>query len=300
MTMHLPGPVCVAACCAPACGLPSSPSAQPRTRLAAAATLGWGALLVWALALPAASAAQPAGASSVTRGGVSSGLADMSAALQAMQREDTRNPGMLWVADGQARWQQRAGAADKSCAHCHGEASTSMRGVAARYPAFDTALGKPLTLAQRLAHCRTRHQQASPLPAEGEAALGLLAYVALQSRGQAVAVQDDPRLLPWRQQGQRLYQQRMGQLDLSCAQCHDQRAGQRLGGTLIPQGHANGYPLYRLEWQGLGSLQRRIRNCTSGVRAEAFADDADELTALELYLQQRAAGLVIETPAVRP
>ena len=138
------------------------------------------------------------------------------------------------------------------------------------------------------------------MPADGEAALGLLAYVALQSRGQAVTPQNDSRLQPWRLQGQRLFEQRMGQLDLACAQCHDQRAGQRLGGTLIPQGHANGYPLYRLEWQGLGSLQRRIRNCTSGVRAEAFTDDADELTALELYLQQRATGLIMETPAVRP
>ena len=49
------------------------------------------------------------------------------------------------------------------------------------------------------------------------------------------------------------------------------RAGQRLGGSLIPQGHPTGYPIYRLEWQGLGSLQRRLRDCMSGVRAEPFA-----------------------------
>ena len=82
--------------------------------------------------------------------------------------------------------------------------------------------------------------------------------------------------------------------------CHDQRAGQRLGGAVIPQGHATGYPSYRLEWQGLGSLQRRLRGCVVGVRAEPWAADAPEWLALEAWLAQRAAGMAVETPAVRP
>ncbi len=92
----------------------------------------------------------------------------------------------------------------------------------------------------------------------------------------------------------------MGQLDLACAQCHDDHAGQRLGSSVIPQGHPTGYPIYRLEWQGAGSLQRRLRGCLTGVRAEAFAFGAPELVELELYLAVRAAGLPVETPAVRP
>ncbi|MBL8324680.1 MAG: sulfur oxidation c-type cytochrome SoxA [Rubrivivax sp.] len=92
----------------------------------------------------------------------------------------------------------------------------------------------------------------------------------------------------------------MGQLDLSCAQCHEQHAGRRLAGSAIPQGHATGYPIYRLEWQGMGTLQRRVRGCLTGVRAEPFGWDSDEMTALETYLAGRAAGLPVETPAVRP
>ena len=69
---------------------------------------------------------------------------------------------------------------------------------------------------------------------------------------------------------------------------------------MIPQGHATGYPLYRLEWQGLGSLQRRLRNCATGVRAEPWAWGAQEMVDLELYLMQRAAGMVVDAPAVRP
>ena len=58
------------------------------------------------------------------------------------------------------------------------------------------------------------------------------------------------------------------------------RAGvmfRRLGGSPITQGHPTGYPIYRLEWQSLGSLQRRLRNCLAGVRAEAPPYGAPEL-----------------------
>ena len=94
--------------------------------------------------------------------------------------------------------------------------------------------------------------------------------------------------------------QPMGQLNLSCAQCHDDNAGKRLGSSLIPQAHHTGFPAYRLEWQAMGSLQRRLRNCMNGVRAEAFAYGAEELVELKLYRAVRAKGMPVETPGVRP
>jgi sulfur-oxidizing protein SoxA len=175
-----------------------------------------------------------------------------------------------------------------------------MAGVAARYPAWDAASGGALNLAGRINACRQRHQQAAPLPVEHADLLALTAYVGLQSRGRPMAPPDDARLAPLRQQGQALWQQRMGQLNLACLHCHEQRAGQRLGGAAIPQGHATGYPTYRLEWQALGSLQRRLRGCVVGVRAEPWAADAPPWLALEAFLAQRAAGMPVETPAVRP
>jgi L-cysteine S-thiosulfotransferase len=175
-----------------------------------------------------------------------------------------------------------------------------MRGVAARYPAFDAALGRPVNLGERINQCQTRHAGRPALALESEALLGIEIFVANASRGLPVAPPADPRLTPWRERGRQLFTQRMGQLDFSCAQCHDQHAGGRLAGSLIPQGHATGYPIYRLEWQAVGSLQRRLRNCMSGVRAQPWAYGAPEFVALELYLAQRAAGMAVETPAVRP
>ena len=229
-----------------------------------------------------------------------SGFEDMSPQTQAMQRDDAANPAMLWVQDGAALWERAPAAPAKPCAGCHGAAATAMRGVAARYPAFDAINKRPINLAQRINRCRERQQQQPAFAHESQELLALESYVAHASRGLPVAPPDDPRLLPFRGRGESLYRQRIGQLDLSCALCHDERAGLRLGSSVIPQAHANGYPLYRLEWQGLGSLQRRLRNCMTGVRAEAFAYGAPALVELELYLAWRDRGMPVEAPAVRP
>ncbi|HSC01108.1 MAG TPA: sulfur oxidation c-type cytochrome SoxA, partial [Burkholderiaceae bacterium] len=195
-----------------------------------------------------------------------SGYDTMSPRIQAMQRDDQQNPGMLWVADGEVLWKKVFGIF--SCAHCHGDATRSMRGVAARYPDWDKIGGKPVDLSQRINLCRTRHQRVPPLPPESAEMIGLETYVAHQSRGMPLTTGTARELEAPRERGRRLYEQRIGQLNLSCALCHDGLPGRVLGGATIPQGHVNGYPTYRLEWQGMGSLQRRIRNCLSGVRAE--------------------------------
>lgn len=230
-----------------------------------------------------------------------SGFDDMSAPVQAMQRDDTQNPGMLWVADGEVAWQRDMGPGNRSaCVSCHGDAAQSMRGVAARYPAWDERLARPINLQQRINECRERYQIIMPLPVESRDLLNLESYVAHQSRGLPLAPPVDPRLTPWRERGEALFSQRIGQLNLSCAQCHDELAGRRLAGSVIPQGHINGYPIYRLEWQGVGSLQRRLRNCTTGVRAEAYGFGSTEAVQLELHLAQRSRGMPLETPGVRP
>jgi sulfur-oxidizing protein SoxA len=172
--------------------------------------------------------------------------------------------------------------------------------VAARYPAFDLTLGRPITLPARIDRCRAEHLGLRPQGPDGAEVLALSAWLAHQARGTPLTPPADARLAPWQTRGAQLWQQRLGQLNLSCAQCHDQRAGQRLGGAPIPQAHPTGYPTYRLEWQTLGSLQRRLRGCLIGVRAEPFTPDADEWLSLELYLNQRAAGMLLEGVAMRP
>ena len=229
-----------------------------------------------------------------------SGYADLGRDSKAMQDDDTGNPATLWVLDGEVLWNQKAGVVNRACADCHGDATASMKGVAARYPAYSPARNGPIDLEQRINLCRTEYQRATPLSYESRDLLALTAYVGRQSRGMAIAEASDERLKPFIETGRTLFNRRLGQLNLSCAQCHDDNWGKRLAGSFLPQGHPNGYPLYRLEWQGVGSLQRRLRNCLIGMRAEPYAFGSSEFVALELFLMQRARGMTIETPAVRP
>ncbi len=229
-----------------------------------------------------------------------SGYSFMTPDTQAIQNDDTANPGMLWVLDGEALWKAKTGAASMACADCHNDARTSMKGVAARYPAFDKTLGRPVNLEQRINLCRARQQQASPLAYESHDLLALTAYVAQQSRGMAIEAGLDPQLEPFVTKGRELFMRRQGQLNLGCTNCHNDNWDKHLAGSAITQAHPTGYPLYRLEWQSLGSLQRRLRNCMIGTRAQPYDYGAPELVELELYLMSRAREMPIETPAVRP
>jgi len=244
------------------------------------------ALVLWA----AGAAAEP----------LPSGSAFLSDEMRARQADDAANPGMLWVAEGAAMWRAKAGPAAAACADCHGDAGKSMRGVAARYPAVDAASGKLLNLAGRINRCRTRNQKAEAFAYESDELLALTAFVARQSKGLPMQVAVDGAAKPYFERGKAFFHRRRGQLNLACAHCHDKNAGKPLRGDVISHGLPNGYPAYRLTWQSLGSLHRRLRSCSFGLRATRHDFGSDEYLALELYLARRAKGVAMETPAIRP
>ena len=231
-----------------------------------------------------------------------SGSSYASAEIRALQADDSSNPGMLWVANGETLWYEGAGGTStRSCAQCHDAASTSMKGVATRYPQIESrsAPAQLINLEGRINLCRVRHQSVAALAYESPEMLALSAYVSHQSRGIVRSMMIDDGNRAYFKRGEGLYQQRLGQMNLACTHCHNQNAGKTLLAEKISEGQSNGYPIYRLEWQGMGSLHRRFRSCLNGIRAEPFAPGSDEYLALELYIAWRGNGLAIETPAVR-
>jgi sulfur-oxidizing protein SoxA len=217
--------------------------------------------------------------------------------LRALQADEFANPGMLWVERGAKLWREPAGKKSLACASCHKE--VNMRWVAARYPRIDSRSGKLLNLEGRINLCRAQRMGAEPLRYESDELLALTAYLARQSRGVPIAVSIDGPAHAHFEAGRASYNLRRGQMNLACGHCHDANWGKRLLSETISQGHPNAYPAYRLEWQTVGSLQRRIRACLSGIRAEMLPYGAQEYLDLELYLAWRAQGLPIETPGVR-
>lgn len=228
-----------------------------------------------------------------------SGIEFAAAEVRALQQDDFANPGMLWVARGEKLWTAPAGKSDKSCAACHGAAEASMKGVATRYPKIDPGAARLVNLEGRINLCRTRNQDTEQLKYESDELLALTAYIAYQSRGMPMSVRIDWQNRKNFERGQELYYRRLGQMNLSCAHCHERNWGRKLLAEAISQGHGNDYPAYRLEWQTIGSLHRRFRSCLYGIRAEMLPFGSQEYLDLELFLAWRAQGLPLETPGVR-
>ncbi|HKQ66741.1 MAG TPA: sulfur oxidation c-type cytochrome SoxA, partial [Methylomirabilota bacterium] len=185
-------------------------------------------------ALCLAALAASASAGEIPLGERRSGYDLMSRETRAMQDDDTANPGMLWVLEGETLWNRKTGDAARACAECHGDARTSMKGVAARHPAFDAARGRPVTLEQRINACRVERQKAPALAYESRELLALTAYVARQSRGLPIDVAIDERTRPFVEAGRATFYRRQGQLNLACNQCHDDNWGRRLAGNVVP------------------------------------------------------------------
>ena len=228
-----------------------------------------------------------------------SGIEFTGTEVRALQGDEFANPGMLWISRGSALWDQPAGKEGRACAGCHGEAAAGMKTVATRYPQIDRASGALINLEGRIQQCREQRQHAPPFKYESEELLGLTAYVRQQSNGMPLSISIAGAAQPHFERGREFYYQRFGQMNLSCAQCHQDNWGKKLGPEAISQGHGNPYPIYRLEWQTMGSLHRRFRSCLSGVRAEMLPQGSPAYLDLELYLAWRSGNLPIEAPGVR-
>ena len=226
------------------------------------------------------------------------GSAFLQADTLALQDDDFANPGFLWVDQGEALFND-APTESKACSTCHTDSARPLEGAAAHYPAIDEESGALVNIEGRINLCRTRHQGLEPLDYESEDLLSLTAYVANLSRGTPISVDIGGAAADWYERGQTYFHTRRGQYNLACTQCHDDNWGKQLRGDTISQGHGNAFPAYRLEWQTLGSLHRRLNDCDEGVRAEPMPLGSDTYKAVELYLAKRAEGLPIDTPGVR-
>jgi sulfur-oxidizing protein SoxA len=91
----------------------------------------------------------------------------------------------------------------------------------------------------------------------------------------------------------------MGRMNLACMHCHDQKVGAQMRADTISQGHPTSFPIYRMSWQTVGSIDRRLRACYSGVQATVPVSGSPELRDLELFLKVRANGMPLDGPSIR-
>ena len=218
---------------------------------------------------------------------------------RVLQDDDFENPGLFAVENGEFLFNQTQASTGKSCVDCHDASGEKLNTSAiARYPVVNHTTKDIISLQTQISRCRTRVNP-EPLPVNHADMIALETFVRYLAKGEKVNVQTDGAVAPLLKEGEALYKQRYGLIDMSCSQCHGQYAGQMIRGQKISQGQANGFPVYRLDIGEMTSLNQRITQCLNLMRAEPFPDDSRENKLLELYLMSRSNGLPIETPAVR-
>jgi sulfur-oxidizing protein SoxA len=209
---------------------------------------------------------------------------------RALEMDTFSNPAMLGVEAGEAMWNKVEGSAGKSCASCHGDAAESMKGVGASYPKWDEKTKRPINIELQINRCREENMGAEPLKFDKGGQKELTAYIKHQSLGTPVKIDlSQGEMQKWWDQGKEMYYTRTGQLNMSCATCHEDNMGKMIRADHLSQGQVNGFPTYRLKQAGLVSLHNRFRGCIRDTRAEMpegilrRADGAGNLRHLAWY-----------------
>lgn len=214
-----------------------------------------------------------------------------------LQMDDFDNPGMLFAERGLDRWDVADGSAGQSCADCHGDVE-SLAGVRAVMPKVNEN-GELWALENYVNNCRTERMGADAWGWNSEPMKDITTLISLQSRGMPVAVKIDGEAAEFWEKGREMYYTRFGQLELSCANCHEDNYGRMIRADHLSQGMSNGFPTYRLKNASIVPLHQRFRGCIRDVRGESFAEGSQEFLELELYVASRGLGLPVEGVSVR-
>jgi len=216
---------------------------------------------------------------------------------QALEMDDFDNPSFVFVEQAEDLFETVEGSAGKACASCH-ESPEAFAGLRAKMPRVNDA-GELETLPELINGCRTERMGADAWKWSGGQMSGMLALVGLQSRGEIVDVAIDGAAAPYFEKGKELYYTRVGQLDMSCANCHEDNYGNVIRADHLSQGQINGFPTYRLKNAKLNGVQSRFKGCVRDTMAETYSPGSPEFVALELYVASRGNGLSVEGPSVR-
>ena len=215
---------------------------------------------------------------------------------QWLQMDDFDNPAFVFLDQAQDLWNEVDGSEGKSCADCHADVA-DFAGLKATLPRVED--GELVTLTNLVNECREDRMGAKAWKYSGGQMSAMTALIAHQSRGMPMNVKIDGDAAEHWQLGKDIYYTRVGQLQMACANCHEDNYGNMIRADHLSQGQTNGFPLYRLKNAKINTTHGRFKGCMANIRATPYKEGSPEFKALELYVASRGNGLSVETPAVR-
>lgn len=101
--------------------------------------------------------------------------------------------------------------------------------------------------------------------------------------------------------GKEYYYSQKGYLKLSCAECHIQGAGVRVRNEKLSPltGQMTHFPVYRLKWDELGTIERRISGCIVDQGQVSPKDESTQMKELLYFLAYMSNGMAVDGPDVR-
>ena len=175
-------------------------------------------------------------------------------------------------------------------------------GIEGDYPYFDKDSGEVQTLPMAINDCLVKNGEKPLGYGKGKLA-SVQAYMVYTSRGKVIDVKipHDERAIAAYDKGKQFFYARRGQLNISCAHCHVDNAGNKIRADVLSPalGQISHFPVYRSAWGGLGTLHRRFTGCNKQVRAKPFELQSEEYRDLEYFMTYMSNGIHWNGPGSR-
>ncbi len=174
--------------------------------------------------------------------------------------------------------------------------------IAGEYPKFIKGQGVE-TLSGAIVACAKKNGLKGYKLTKGKTA-DLEAYFASVSKEKGKKVHiviDSKEAAEAYERGKKEYYTQRGYLKLSCATCHVQGAGQRVRNEYLSPllGATTHFPVYRLKWQGLGTLERRLKGCNKNQGETPHKPGSKWSKELLYFMAYMSNGLPVDGPDIR-
>ena len=103
------------------------------------------------------------------------------------------------------------------------------------------------------------------------------------------------------ERGKEYYYSQRGYLKLSCATCHIQGSGQRVRNEVLSPllGQVTHFPVLRLKWTDIGTVERRLSGCVVDQGQVPPKDESQTMIELLYFLAYMSNDMPVDGPDVR-
>jgi len=171
------------------------------------------------------------------------------------------------------------------------------------YPKFDDKTDRVVTLSGAIDNCLMKNSE-SPWKMTGMKMAYLESYLASKTTAAGkkfdIKIQSAAAAQAYRRGKIEFYSQR-GYLDLSCATCHVLGAGKRTKADYHSPllGMVAGFPVYRLKWGHVGTLEKRLVGCNKNQGEVPHKPNSQWMGDLEYFMTYMSNGIKVNAPSVR-